>query len=71
MLRRKGAYSRFKGFLESGDMLKSWYRFENDREQQALRSWCEENQIPLSDQLQQKRSPLLTTDKKDESRDQA
>lgn len=71
MLRRKGTYSRFKGFLGPRDRLKSRYRFENEREQQALRSWCEENQIPLSDQLQQKRSRLLTTDEEDGSRDQA
>jgi len=49
MFRRKGAYSRFKGFLESKEMLETWYRFENEREQQALRHWCEENGIPLSD----------------------
>lgn len=49
MFRRKGAYSRFKGFLESMDMLETWYRFENEREQEALRHWCEENGIPLSD----------------------
>jgi hypothetical protein len=46
---RRGAYGRFKDFLASKGLLEEWYRFENEREQEALRSWCEENQIPLSD----------------------
>jgi hypothetical protein len=49
MFRRKGAYSRFKGFLESRGMLEAWHRFENEREEKALRAWCAENQVPLSD----------------------
>jgi len=49
IFRRKGAYRRFKAFLESRGMLETWYRFENEREEKTLRSWCEENQIPLSD----------------------
>jgi hypothetical protein len=47
MFRRRGAYSRFKDFLAAKDLLEDWYRFENKREQEALRSWCEENHIPL------------------------
>jgi hypothetical protein len=46
---RKGAYGRFKEFLASNDLLETWYRFENEREQKALLSWCEKNQVPLSD----------------------
>jgi len=49
MFTRKGAYGRFKEFLASNDLLETWYRFEHEREQKALRSWCEENQVPLSD----------------------
>ena len=49
IFRRKGAYSRFKEFLASKDLLEPWYRFEHEREQKALRAWCEENQVPLSD----------------------
>ena len=49
MFTRRGAYGRFKEFLASNDLLETWYRFEQDREQKALRSWCEENQVPLSD----------------------
>lgn len=49
MFRKKGAYRRFKGFLEAKGMLEAWYRFENEREEKTLRAWCEENRIPLSD----------------------
>ena len=47
---RRGAYGRFKDLLVSKGLLEAWYRFENQREQEALRSWCEENEIPLSDE---------------------
>jgi len=46
---RRGAYGRFKDFLESKGLLQSWYDFENRRQEQALRDWCEENGIEISD----------------------
>jgi Uncharacterised protein family (UPF0158) len=49
IFRRRGAYGRFKDFLESKGLLQSWYDFENRREEQALRDWCEENGIDISD----------------------
>jgi hypothetical protein len=48
IFRRRGAYGRFKDFLESRGLLESWYAFENQREEQVLRQWCEENEIELS-----------------------
>ena len=48
IFRRRGAYGRFKDFLESKGLLESWYAFESHREEQALRQWCEENEIELS-----------------------
>jgi hypothetical protein len=48
IFRRRGAYGRFKDFLESKGLLESWYTFESQREEQALRQWCEENEIELS-----------------------
>ena len=48
IFRKRGAYGRFKGFLESKGLLESWYAFESQREEQALRQWCEENEIELS-----------------------
>lgn len=49
MFRGRGAYGRFKDFLESNGLLKKWFEFENQREEQALRQWCEDNKIALSD----------------------
>jgi hypothetical protein len=45
--RRKGAYSRYKELLEQRGLLETWYDIENSREEQALRQWCEENEIEL------------------------
>jgi hypothetical protein len=49
IFRKRGAYGRFKSFLESRDLLQPWFDFENQREEQALRQWCKENGIELSD----------------------
>ena len=49
IFRRRGAYGRLKDFLESKGLLDSWHDFENQREEQALRQWCEENEVELSD----------------------
>jgi len=46
---RSGAYGRFKDLLDSKGLLETWYRFEDDREKEALRYWCEKNKIELSD----------------------
>ena len=46
--RRKGAYSRFKQWLESRDILEAWYAFESQATEAALRRWCEDNDIQLS-----------------------
>jgi hypothetical protein len=48
IFRKRGAYGRFKGFLESRGLLQSWYDFENQQEEQALRQWCKENGIEVS-----------------------
>lgn len=46
---RRGAYSRFKEFVESKGLLQSWYDFEAKQQERALRQWCEENDIELTD----------------------
>ena len=46
--RSKGAYSRFKQLLESRGVLETWYTFEANAVEAALRQWCEENSIQLS-----------------------
>ena len=49
MFRRPGAYGRFKDLLDAKRLLETWYAFEGEREGQALRQWCKENEIELSD----------------------
>lgn len=46
---RSGAYSRYKDLLERRGLLQEWYDFENRRVQQALREWCEEEEIDLDE----------------------
>jgi hypothetical protein len=48
IFRKRGAYGRFKSFLESKGMLEAWHEFENERQNKALRQWCEKNGIELS-----------------------
>lgn len=49
IFKKRGAYGRFKEFLASRDLLQAWYDFENQQEQQALRQWCKENGLEISD----------------------
>ena len=46
---RRGAYARFKTMLVRRGALEDWYDFSNKAEETALREWCEENEIELSD----------------------
>jgi hypothetical protein len=46
--RKKGAYSRFKRFLESRNMLERWYAFEESATVQALNVWCQEHGITIT-----------------------
>ena len=39
--RRKGAYTRFKDLLERNGALQRWYEYEEARQKQALREWCD------------------------------
>ncbi len=49
IFQKRGSYRRFKDFLETKGLLEMWYDFEGKREEQALRQWCLENEIELSD----------------------
>ncbi len=40
IFRSRGAYSRFKSFLESKGMLEKWYEYEDLKTKTALRNWC-------------------------------
>jgi len=44
---RKGAYSRFKYFLENRNLIDKWYEFESSAQEKALRMWCEESGIKI------------------------
>lgn len=46
---RRGAYRRFKDLLEYNGLLEKWYDYANRATERALREWCEENSIPLSE----------------------
>lgn len=49
IFRHKGAYSRYKDFLEQKGVIKDWYEFENKRQTVALKEWCKENNIEVED----------------------
>jgi len=46
---RRGAYRRFKDLLVRRDALERWYDFSNKAEEVALREWCAQNGIDLSE----------------------
>lgn len=47
IFRKKGAYSKFKNLLERKDLLDQWYSFEEKSRNEALREWCQENNIEI------------------------
>ena len=47
MFSRKGAYPRFKEFLDIHALLDRWYEFESTETERALREWCARMAIPL------------------------
>ena len=46
---RRGAYRRYKDLLVRRGALERWYDFSNKAEEAALRKWCAENGIELSE----------------------
>ncbi len=49
IFRRRGAYRRFKDFLDAKGQLDHWYAFEAAAQDKALREWCAEQQIQIAD----------------------
>ena len=47
IFRHKGAYSKFKTLLDSKGLLDDWYKYEDLRTKEKLRTWCVENDIQL------------------------
>jgi hypothetical protein len=48
MFRRRGAYAAFKDLLGFKGLPQRWYDFEHEREERALRQWCDENELEIS-----------------------
>ena len=46
---RKGAYARFKNYLDTLGLLEAWYGFEAAQTESALKRWCEENSIDIEE----------------------
>ena len=55
IFRRKGAYSRYKSFLDRSGLLDSWHRYEEQETIAALKQWCKDNSIELIDDSADKR----------------
>ncbi len=49
IFRKRGANSGYKDLLDRRGLLQEWYDFENAREKEAIREWCLENGIDISD----------------------
>lgn len=43
----RGAYARYKDWLESKEILQQWYDFEAIETEKALREWCVDNEVEL------------------------
>jgi len=43
----RGAYRRFKELLAAEGLLEQWYAFETEATEQALKEWCQQNNIHL------------------------
>jgi Uncharacterised protein family (UPF0158) len=52
LFQRRGAYARFKDLLEHEGALESWYAFETEAVEQALRQWCTMNGIEILEDSQ-------------------
>ena len=48
IFRRQGAYSRYKELLSEKGLLEKWYKFEDERQNAALKEWCAENDIKIA-----------------------
>ena len=46
---RRSAYAYYKDLLVVKEMLDSWYAYENAATQKAVREWCADEEIELTD----------------------
>lgn len=47
IFKRSGAFHRFKELLAAHDQIDHWRMFESEALTQAVRQWCEENEITI------------------------
>ena len=47
MFKRSGAFSQFKQLIEAHGQLDHWRLFESEALTQAIRQWCEDNEITI------------------------
>jgi len=47
MFRHRGAYRRFKEFLEHQDLLEAWQDYEHSKTLEALREWAQDKGIEI------------------------
>jgi len=46
---RRGAYARFKVLIARRGLIDTWHKFFDTAKEAAIREWCAENEIELSD----------------------
>ncbi|CAA6677049.1 MULTISPECIES: UPF0158 family protein [unclassified Lentimonas] len=46
---RRGAYRRWKDFLDRNYLLDKWHTFENESKREALVDWCKAHGVPIED----------------------
>lgn len=51
LFRKRGAYRRFKDMLQYQGLLEKWYAFEERASEDALVTWCLENEIQLTHKM--------------------
>ena len=51
IFRQRGAYGRFKSLLERHGLIENWFKFENDRELNAIKDWCRENNVEIATEI--------------------
>lgn len=47
--RRRGAYGRFKNFLDGRGRLQAWHDYEKAEWHRAIQAWCRENKLEIAD----------------------
>lgn len=48
IFRGKGAYGSFKELLDENGLLEDWFKFEQERNEKALREWCSLQELEFS-----------------------